>query len=93
MPKQEAKTIELKVVVEKHEDGYVAYPLGLSGVVVGEGDSFEEALADAVSAATAHVETFGLEALEEVAVVDAYVCSEAIRIPCPDSREMQPKPA
>ena len=36
----------IKVIVEKHSDGYVAYPLGLKGVVVGEGDTYEEALAD-----------------------------------------------
>ncbi len=30
---------QLKVIVEKHSDGYVAYPLGLKGVVVGEGDT------------------------------------------------------
>ena len=36
----------IKVIVEKHADGYVAYPLGLKGVVVGEGDTYEEALAD-----------------------------------------------
>jgi hypothetical protein len=36
--------------VEKHADGYVVHPLGLSGVVVGEGDSYEEALADVRSA-------------------------------------------
>ena len=34
----------LKIVVEKHDDGYVAYPLGVKGVVVGEGDTYEEAL-------------------------------------------------
>ncbi|MDN5345349.1 MAG: hypothetical protein PWQ18_1463, partial [Clostridia bacterium] len=39
-----------KVVVEKHPDGYVAYPLGLKGVVVGEGDTYEEALVDVKSA-------------------------------------------
>ena len=27
----------VKIVVEKHSDGYVAYPLGVQGVVVGEG--------------------------------------------------------
>ena len=32
----------IKVVVEKHSDGYVAYPLGLQGVVVGQGDTYEE---------------------------------------------------
>ncbi len=31
-------TKQFKVVVEKHPDGYVAYPLGLKGVVVGQGD-------------------------------------------------------
>ena len=28
----------MKIIVEKHSDGYVAYPLGLKGVVVSEGD-------------------------------------------------------
>ena len=36
---------QFKVVVEKHSDGYVAYTLGIKGTVVGEGDSYEEALA------------------------------------------------
>jgi hypothetical protein len=31
----------VKVIVEKHPDGYVAYPLGLKGVIVGEGDTYE----------------------------------------------------
>ena len=38
---------QVKIGVEKHRDGYVGYPLGLKGVVVGEGDTYEEALADA----------------------------------------------
>jgi predicted RNase H-like HicB family nuclease len=51
-----------KVVVEKHSDGYVAYPLGLRGVVVGQGDTYEEALADVKSAIRFHIETFGQDA-------------------------------
>jgi hypothetical protein len=35
----------IKIIVEKHQDGYVAYPLGLSGVVVGQGDSYEATIA------------------------------------------------
>jgi len=31
---------EFKIIVEKHADGYVAYPLGVTGVVVGEGETF-----------------------------------------------------
>ena len=48
-----------KIIVEKHPDGYVAYPLGLKGVVVGQGDTYEEALADVKSAIQFHIETFG----------------------------------
>ncbi len=33
-----------KVIVEKHIDGYVAYPLGLKGVVIGQGDTYKESL-------------------------------------------------
>jgi len=63
-----------KIVVEKHPDGYVAYPLGLKGVVVGEGDSYETALADCRSAISFHVETFGGEALEtDEPILEAFI--------------------
>ena len=52
---------QIKVIVEKHPDGYVAYPLGLKGVVVGEGDTYEQALADVESAIRFHIETFGTD--------------------------------
>ena len=35
---------QFKVIVEKHLDGFVAYPLGLKGVVVGEGDTYDKAM-------------------------------------------------
>ncbi len=58
--------LPLKIVVEKHSDGYVAYPLGLArGAVVGQGDSYEAALADVRSAIAFHVETFGIGALAQ----------------------------
>ena len=50
-----------KIVVERHPDGYVAYPLGIKGVVVGQGDTYEEALSDIKSAIQFHIETFGSE--------------------------------
>lgn len=55
---------QFKIVVEKHPDGYVAYPLGLKGVVVGQGDTYDEALSDVKSAIRFHVETFGKEVLD-----------------------------
>jgi predicted RNase H-like HicB family nuclease len=70
-----------KVVVEKHADGYVAYPLGLKGVVVGEGETYEEALADVRSAIRFHIETFGREVLEsESPVLEAFVAEAGVAI-------------
>jgi len=34
---------QYKIIVEKHPDGYVAYPLVIKGVVVGQGNTYEEA--------------------------------------------------
>jgi predicted RNase H-like HicB family nuclease len=54
----------LKIIVEKHTDGYVAYPLGVQGAVVAQGDSYEEAMANVKSAIAFHIETFGPEVLD-----------------------------
>jgi predicted RNase H-like HicB family nuclease len=54
----------IKIIIEKYEDGYVAYPIGIEGVVVGQGDSYEEALADVQSAIRFHIETFGEKVLK-----------------------------
>jgi predicted RNase H-like HicB family nuclease len=68
-----------KIIVEKHPDGYVAYPLGLKGVVVGQGDSYEEALSDVKSAIRFHIETFGEEVLEvEPPILEAFVAETGI---------------
>ncbi len=55
----------IKLVIERTEDGYVAYPLGLKGVAVAQGDSYDEALREVQSAVRFHIETFGSEVLEE----------------------------
>ena len=65
---------QFKVIIEKHQDGYVAYPLGIKGIVVGEGDTYEEALADVRSAIRFHIETFGEESLEvDPPILEAFV--------------------
>jgi predicted RNase H-like HicB family nuclease len=75
-------TASLKIVVEKHSDGYVAYPLGLArGAVVGQGDTYEAALSDVRSAIAFHVETFGIAALapaDENPVLEAFVAETAL---------------
>ena len=55
----------MKIIVEHHPDGYVAYPLGLKGIVVGQGDSYEDALTDVTSAIQFHIETFGRDVIED----------------------------
>jgi predicted RNase H-like HicB family nuclease len=71
----------LKIVVEKHEDGYVAYPVGVRGVVVGQGDSYEDALDDVKSAIAFHAETFGKDALEgDSPVLDAFIADAEVAI-------------
>ena len=72
---------QFKVVVEKHPDGYVAYPLGFKGVVVGEGDTYEEALADVKSAIQFHIETFGQEVLEtDAPVLEVFIAETGVAI-------------
>ena len=75
MPKQ------FKIVVEKHTDGYVAYPLGLKGVVVGQGDTYENALADVRSAIQFHIETFGPEVFpEDTDILEAFLTEATVAL-------------
>ncbi|MHB1697937.1 MAG: type II toxin-antitoxin system HicB family antitoxin [bacterium] len=70
---------QYKIIVEKHPDTYLAYPIGINGVVVGEGDTYEEALADVKSAIRFHVETFGENALEDdFPVIEAFVAEAGV---------------
>jgi len=72
---------QFKIIVEKHPDGFVAYPLGLKGVVVGEGDTYEEALADVKSAIRFHIETFGQEIIEvEPPALEAFVAEARVAV-------------
>lgn len=64
----------IRIVVEQHTDGFVAYPLGIRGVVVGEGETADEALTDVRSAIRFHIETFGPEVVDaESEVLDAFL--------------------
>ena len=70
---------KFKIIVEKYSDGYVAYPLGLEGIVVGEGDTYEEGLSDVKSAICFHIETFGDEVFDmEHPVIEAFVAEAGV---------------
>ena len=60
----------------------MAYPLGLKGVVVGEGGSYEAVLADCQSAIRFHLETFGPEQFEAASpVLEAFIAETHAEIP------------
>lgn len=70
---------QIKIIVEKHAEGYVAYPLGVRGVVVGEGDTYEDAIADVRSAIAFHIETFGESVLDtEDVILEAFVAEASV---------------
>lgn len=80
-PTEKNEMRNIKIIVEKHPDGYVAYPLGITGVVVGQGDTYEEALADVKSAIQFHLETFGESFLEvESPILEAFVAEAGIAV-------------
>jgi predicted RNase H-like HicB family nuclease len=72
---------QIKIILEKNPDGYVAYPLGLKGVIVGQGDTYEEALADVKSAIKFHIETFGQDMLElDSPVLEAFIAETGVNV-------------
>ena len=72
---------QFKVIIEKHTDGYVGYPLGLKGVVVGQGDTYDEALADVKSAIKFHLETFGDdEFADDSPILEVFVAEAGVNI-------------
>jgi len=79
MASQQGRISRVKVVIERTEDGYVAYPLGVKGVVVGQGDTYEEALADVRSAIRAHVSEFGLDSvLPDSPAIEAFIAEAEV---------------
>ena len=72
---------QFKIIVEKHSDGYVAYPLGLKGVVVSEGDTYEEALISVKSAIQFHIETFGDDAFDvDEPILEVFVAEAGVSV-------------
>lgn len=71
----------IKIIVEKHPDGYVAYPLGLKGIIVGEGDTYGEALADVQSAIRFHIEAFSRDVIDtDSPVLEAFIAEAGVSI-------------
>jgi predicted RNase H-like HicB family nuclease len=76
----------LKIIIERHEDGYVGYPLDFTrGAIVGEGDTYAEALKDTESAIRFFVKHYGrkkfFDHLESDApTLEAYIAETSVAI-------------
>lgn len=71
---------QFKIVIEKHSDGYVAYPLGVVGAIVGQGDTYEEALSDVKSAIACYIEVFGQEMLEDSPAIEVFITEAGVAV-------------
>lgn len=71
----------IKIVVEKHSDGYVAYPVGIKGVIVGDGATYDEALADVKSAIRSYIETFGADEFAGDGLLEAFIAEAEVALP------------
>ena len=69
---------KFKIVIEKHPDGYVAYPIGIVGAIVRQGDTYEEALSDVKSVISCYIEVFGSEMLEDTDSVEVFIAEAEI---------------
>ena len=69
-----------KIVIEKHSDGYVAYPIGIVGSIVGQGDTYEGALNDVKSAIACYIEMFGKEILEDTPSVEVFIAETGVPV-------------
>jgi hypothetical protein len=76
----------IKIVIERHEDGYLGYPLGFSrGAIVGEGDTYAAALKDTESAIRFFIKHYGKKSFFDhleprSAALDAYIAETSIAV-------------
>lgn len=68
----------IKIIIEQHPDGYIAYPVGLQGVVIGQGETFQDALDDVKSAIAFHLETFGAGIFQDYDLIAANIAEVTI---------------
>jgi len=69
---------QIKIIIEHHRNGYIAYPVGINGIVVGEGDTYQEAIDDVTSAIKFHLETFGNSVFQDYDIISADIAEVVI---------------
>ncbi len=69
---------QFKIIVEQHPDGFIAYPVGMQGIVIGEGDTYQEAIDDVKSAIAFHLESFGKKVFQDYDLIAAKIAEVTI---------------
>lgn len=69
---------QLKILIEHHPDGFIAYPVGMNEIVIGQGETYREALEDVTSAIKFHIETFGNAAFQDYDLIGADIADVVI---------------
>ena len=77
---------QVKIVIEHHQDGYVGYPLGFTrGAIVGEGETYAEALKDTEGAIQFFIDHYGKKKfvdhlIDESPAMEAYIAETSIAV-------------
>ena len=67
--------------MRRWKEGDRFYPLGMKGVVVGQGDTYEAALSDVKSAIQFHIDTFGPDQIEiDPPILEAFIAEAGIAV-------------
>jgi len=81
-PEEGGDVRTVHIIVERHSDGYLGYPLGIRGAVVGQGETLEAAVAGTASAVRFHLATFG-EGMWDPEATPLAVFVDEVRLPEP----------
>lgn len=61
----------MKIIIEKHIDGYCGYPLGFAnGAILGQGDSYLEVLESTQSSIRAFIDYYGKDEFNSRFIAD-----------------------
>lgn len=72
---------QLKIIVEKHPDGYIAYPLGRGDGVVGRGKTSEHALSNVKAALRSQADSVEEQASSLTpAIIEAFVSETGVKV-------------
>ena len=83
---EEQAVDKIKILIERHDDCYVGYPLGFrNGVIVGQGETYAEAFHDTESAIQFFIEHYGKDVFfqhlqDSTPTLEAYIAEITLAV-------------